>query len=321
VVVHAQGSFDPDQGRADAKLRMEPVTFAKDGLQPAQLAPRIAGRMSSVTGTLEATGRARLSQGRTRLELDLAARNLAFATPLAQVEGVNGTLRIEGPDPFSTPPGQLISIGRIGFGLDLTNGLIAGQLRPDGVLAIDKAEWQTLGGRVRTAGNLDPKAAHQALVLEAEDLDLAQVLALVDLEGLSGEGRLDGRLPIDRSAEAIEIRGGIIEARPGGRLRYHPAPGVASLKQSGAGFDLLLGAFEDLHLEKLAVELDGDANGPIKIVLRVVGVNPAFQDGRPLHYNLSVESRLADLLRQGAAVYKIPQAIEERLQKFGSQAR
>ena len=73
--------------------------------------------------------------------------------------------------------------------------------------------------------------------------------------------------------------------------------------------------------ETLAVELDGDANGLMKIVLRVVGVNPQFQDGRPLHYNLSVESRLADLLRKGTAAYKIPQKIEERLERFGQQAR
>jgi len=300
---------------------MEPVHFAKEALQPAQLAPQLAGRVTSATGTLEATGQARFSRGSPRLTLDLAARELAFETPLAQVEGVNGTLRVEGPSPFSTPPGQLVSIGRIGFGLDLLNGLVSGQLRPDGVIAIEKAEWQTLGGRVRTAANLDPKATHQVLVLEAEDLDLAQVLALVDLEGLSGEGRLDGRLPIDRSAEAIEIRGGVISARPGGRLRYKPASSVASLRQTASGFDLLLGAFENLQVETLAVELDGDANGTMQVVLHVVGVNPEFQDGRPIHYNLSVESRLADLLRKGTAAYKIPEVIEQRLERFGQKAR
>jgi hypothetical protein len=321
AVLHLQGSFDVEKGRGEAKLRMEPVVFAKGGLQPAQLAPQLAGRLSAVSGTLEATGSVKLAKGAPRVVLDLAARDLAFETPLAQVEGVNGTLRVEGPSPLSTPAGQLISIGRIGFGLDLTNGLVSAQLRPDGVLAIEKAEWQTLGGRVRTAGDLDPNATHQALVLEAEDLDLAQVLALVDLEGLSGEGRLDGRIPIDRSAEAILIRAGEIHARPGARLRYQPAAGVASLKQTGQGFELLLGAFEDLRVETLVVELDGDANGPIKIALRVAGVNPAFQDGRPLHYNLTVESRLADLLRKGAAVYQIPQEIEQRLERFGQQAR
>ncbi len=321
VVLHAQGSFDPSTNSSDAKLRMEPVHFAKGALQPAQLVPQLAERVTSATGTLEATGRARFSKGNLRLALDLAARDLAFETPNAQVEGMSGTLHVDGPSPFSTPPGQLVSIGLVRFGLDLTNGLVAGQLRPDGVIVIEKAEWQTLGGHVRTAGNVDPKATHQALVLEAENLDFAQLLALVDLEGLSGEGRLDGRLPIDRSAEAIEIRGGLIRARPGARIRYRPAPGVASLRQTGPGFELLLGAFEDLAVETLTLELDGDANGLMKLVLRVVGVNPEFQDGRPLHYNLSIESRLADLLRKGAAVYKVPQEIEERLQRFEQRAR
>ena len=320
VLWHAQGSFDPEARGVEAELRMEPVVFAKDGLQPAQLAPQLGGFLTEATGTLEASGRAQYAAGKPRIALELAARDLSFLTPNAQFEGVSGTLRVAGPSPYSTPPGQLVSIGRIHFGLDLTNGLVSAQLRPDGVVVIEKAEWQTLGGRVFTAGSVDPEATHQALVLEAENLDFAQLLALVDLEGLSGEGRLDGRLPIDRSAEAIEIRGGVIRARPGARIRYRPAPGVASLRQTGQGFELLLGAFEDLTVETLTLELDGDANGKMKLVLRLVGVNPAFQDGRPLHYNLSIESRLADLLRKGAAAYRIPKEIEERLERFEQRA-
>jgi hypothetical protein len=59
----------------------------------------------------------------------------------------------------------------------------------------------------------------------------------------------------------------------------------------------------------------------MKLVLRLVGVNPQFQEGRPLHYTLSLESRLADLLRQGVAAYKIPKQIEERLQRFEQEKR
>ncbi len=321
VALSAQGSFDRVTRSGEARLHMEPVLFAKKGLQPEQLAPQLAGLLSAVVGTLEASGRVRFAPERTRLTIDVAARELGFATPLAQVTGVNGTLRFEGPSPLSTPPGQLVSIARIGFGLDLTNGLIAGSLRPDGAVEIEKAEWQILGGRMRTAGRIDPSAVKQAFVLEAEALDLAQLLALVDLEGLSGEGTLDGTLPIARRAEAIEIQRAVLRARPGGRIRYRPAPGAASLRQSGAGFHLLLGAFENLELEKLEIELDGDANGPMQISLRVAGANPAFQDGRPVHYNLNVESRLADLLRESAAITAIPKVIEERLRKFDLPAR
>jgi hypothetical protein len=316
VVLNAQGTFDPETRSGEARLRLPPVRFAKGGLQPAQLAPQLAGRLDSVVGSLEATGRARFSAGQMRLTLDVAGRDLGFKTSAAQVAGLNGTLRFEGPGPFSTPPGQLISIARIGFGLDLTNGLIAGQLRPDGVVAIESAEWQILGGRVRTAGRIDPQATQQAFVLEAEALDLAQLLALVDLEGLSGEGKLDGSLPIVRSGRALEIDHGVFRARPGGRLRYRPTPGAASLRQRGAGFDVLLGAFENLALEKLEIELDGDANAKLQLGLHVTGANPDFQNGRPVHYNLSLEARLADLLRESATVSRIPQAIEERLKRF-----
>jgi hypothetical protein len=321
VVWHADGSFDPEAMKWDAELRMEPVLFVKEGLQPGQLAPWLAPFFSAASGKLEATGRALYAKGKPRLVLDLAARDLAFVTANAQVEGVNGTLRVEGPSPFATPPAQQVAIGRIRFGLELTNGLITGQLRPDGVIAIQSAEWQTLGGRVFTSGDFDPDAKHQALVLQAENLDLTQLLALIDLEGLGGEGRLDGRLPIDRSAEAILIRDGVLSARPGARIRYQPPPGVQALRDSGQGFELLLGAFDNLEVETLELKLDGDANGPMKLVLRLVGVNPQFQDGRPLHYTLSVESRLADLLRQGIAAYQIPQHIEQRLQQFEQEKR
>ncbi len=317
VVLNAQGTFDPETRSGEARLRMPRVSFAKGGLQPAQLAPQLAGRLSSVVGSLEASGRARFSAGQLQLALDVAGRDLGFETSVARVAGLNGALRFEGPGPFTTPPGQLVSIARIGFGLDLTNGLIAGQLRPDGVIAIEQAEWQILGGRVRTAGQIDPKATQQAFVLEAEDLDLAQLLALIDLEGLSGEGRIDGSLPIQRSGHAIEIDHGVFRAQPGGRLRYRPGPGAASLRQRGAGFDVLLGAFDNLAVEKLEIELDGDANGKLRLALHVAGTNPDFQNGRPIHYNLSIESRLADLLRESATVSRIPQVIEERLKRFG----
>jgi hypothetical protein len=318
VAIRAVGSFHPETGKADADLRVEPVRFAKDGLQPAQLVPALAAYATAVAGSIEANGRARWSKGRAKLTLDLAARDLSFDTPHAQVEGMNGTLRVLGPAPYSTPEGQLVSIARIGFGLDLVDGVVGGRLRPDGVIVIDKAEWHTLGGVVRTAGSVDPGASQQQIVLEAADLELAQLLALVNLEGLSGEGKLDGKLPVTRRSDAIEIRGGILKARPGGMLRYHPAAGVAGLAGSGQGMALLLGAFENMTYDVLELTLDGDANGLMQLGLRVHGSNPEFQDGRPVHYNLNVEARLADILRQSVAAYRIPQVIEERLQHFGA---
>ena len=51
-------------------------------------------------------------------------------TPRANLERVNAAIHIDGPSPVSTPPGQLLSMARLDFGLELTDGLIAFRLRP-----------------------------------------------------------------------------------------------------------------------------------------------------------------------------------------------
>ena len=321
VVLYAEGSLDPATRDGQARLRIEPLHFAEKALQPEQVVPQLKGWLSAVAGALEATGHARFSATGTQLQVELAARDLSFDTPLAQFEKLNGTLRFDGPRPLSTPPAQLLSIARIGFGLDLTDGLLGGRLQPDGVVVIDKAEWQTLGGRVHTAGAFDPGASTQAFVLEAEDLDLGKLLALVELDGLSGEGRIDGTLPLVRSSDAIEIQQGVFRARPGGRVSYRPSSSAEKLGEENLGFAIVLEAFEDLTVEKLELTLDGATNGPMQLSLRLIGVNPEYQDGRPVHFNLNVESRLADLLRRSAAAARIPQVIEERLQRFGQPAK
>ena len=54
----------------------------------------------------------------------------------------------------------------------------------------------------------------------------------------------------------------------------------------------------------------------MKIGLHVRGENPGFQDGRPVELNLNLDARLADLVRAGAASYRVPTVVEERLKAF-----
>ena len=105
------------------------------------------------------------------------------------------------------------------------------------------------------------------------------------------------------------IRGGVLRARPGARIRYRPQGGVEALKKSGQGFELLLGAFEDLTVETLELTLDGDANGKMKLVLRLIGMNPLQTAARCTTPWRRV--RLADLLPRRRR-RQDPQQIEER---------
>ena len=203
------------------------------------------------------------------------------------------------------------------IGLELTNGLIDFQLRPDGLLELEEAEWQWAGGTLRTDGLFDPMADSQEAVLEVDGVDLTELLALVDLEGLEGTGILEGEIPIFRSGESLELREGELRATPeGGRIRYRPASAALTLADQGYGIEQLLGALDDFQYDVLEILVDGDTRGEVEVTVHLGGFNPNYQRGRRVEFNLNVEARLGDLLQAGLVAYRVPEAVLKRLEKF-----
>jgi hypothetical protein len=317
LVLEARGSADPSAPGARAELRLHPMVWEAEGLQPAAIFPFLEGWIEGAQGSVEAAGEVAWDGEQSTSAIDLALRELGFATGAAKVSGVNGVIEIGGAFSPVTPPGQLVSIARLDLGLELTDGLIAFQLLPEGLLALQQAEWHWAGGVVRTAGVFDPRADSQQAVLEVEDVDLAELLALVDLEGLEGTGTLEGAIPTFRSGEVVEIRGGEVRGAPeGGRIRYRPAAGIEALAAREYGVEQLLGALDDFHYDVLEITVDGDARGEVVVSVHLGGFNPNFERGRRVEFNLNVDARLADLLRAGLVAYRVPEVILNRLEEF-----
>ncbi len=322
----ATGTADllTDSGRVD--WRLEPLVFVPGQLQPATLVPTLAqAKLSAVSGRVEAHGTATLSgDGSVEYRADVALRAFSFATPLARVEQANGAIALRGP-PLHTPAGQLVSIALLDLGVPLVDGLIEWQLRRDGTIALAQTRWGFAGGEL-SAGDLviDPdRALTGAVTLRATDLDLTALLAQTQLEGLSGTGRVAGELPLALRDGAIVVSGGRLRATDaGGTIRYAPEPSIAQMAASRpSDLGLAVAAFSDFRFDQLDAQLDGDLDGEVTIGLHVRGVNPGFQDGRPVELNLNLESRLADLVRAGQASYRVPEAVEERLRAYSEDAK
>jgi hypothetical protein len=314
LALRAQGSHDLLTASGDASLKLETMRFEPGGLQPAHLLPALAEWIHSASGTLDAKGSTAWQGERVTGAVHVALRDWNLESPVARFEGLNAILDIDGPWPVSVPAGQSLWMERVDFGLELHNGLVRYGLNPDGTIDIERAEWEFAGGRIHTAGRFDPLAEEQELLLEVDDVDLAQLLALVPLEGLSGEGRIGGRLPLVRRGDVLEIHDASLRGdTAGGWLRYAAAGGIAGLASSQRGFLVALSAFENLRWESLELGMNGDTQGVVEIRLHVRGRNPEYQSGRPVEFNMNVESKLADLLRKEAASYRIPAEIERRL--------
>lgn len=320
VAAGARGRADATTGAGEAEWTLAPLVFAPDGLQPEALYPPFAPlALRDVAGRVEARGRVtRDAAGTFAWTAAVACRDLAASTPLARVEGVHGAVSLAGP-PLHTPERQVVSIGLLDVGVPLTEGLVEATLRPDGALALRRARFAFAGGTLETGATVvDPGTGLGAVTLRATDLDLARLLERVQLAGLTGTGQVEGELPLVREDGALAVRGGVLRASSaGGTIRYAPAASVRGLAESRP-YDLGLAveAFSDFRYEALEARIDGELDAALTVGLHVRGVNPDFQDGRPVELNLNLEAHLADLVRAGQASYRVPAVVEERLRAF-----
>ena len=321
VRLFAQGSHDLSSGAGSARVHLDPVVFTEEGRAPGDVLPSLAGLIPRATGSIEGHGELHWSDAGVEGFVDFGIQELALDAGGARAEQMNTVVRVEGPWPPRIPRGQLLSMARIDFGLELTGGVVSYGVGQDGVLQLDTASWSFAGGTVRTSGSIDLFAREKEILLSLEDVDLAQLLELVNLEGLSGEGRLSGRIPLTLAQGSIRIRKAQLESTPaGGWIRYRPEGKAAALGMVGeATVGDLLKALADFHFERLALGIDGDAAEALVVSISLAGANPAHRDGQPYNLNLNVDGRLADLVRQATSAYHIPARIQEKLSEIAEQ--
>jgi hypothetical protein len=317
------GAHDLAAGSGRAGVRLEPLRFAERGLQPGDLLPGLTAFVHSVAGEVDARGELGWGAGAAKSSADLGLRDLSFEIGGARFERVNTALRVEGPWPPRTPRGQLVSIARVDLGLELTDGLVRFELGRDGAIEVEQAEWSFAGGKLRSAGRFDPFAAQQQIAMTVAGVDLAALLALVNLDGLGGSGRLEGRLPLSLGPDSLRIEGAELRASDeGGVIRYRPSGRAGeALGSAGAALDDFLLALREFHYERLVLRVNGDPHREVAVGVSLAGANPEHRDGQPYSFNLNLEGRLGDLVRKESAAYRIPTEIQKRLESISRDDR
>jgi len=323
LVVELHGRHAIDSGRGRARVRLRPLRLTREGAGRSggaslrRLAPGLQGAVVAQAGSVEATGEVRWDRGALEGGVDVVARDLALVTAYARVQDLDADVRVEGPEPLTTPPGQTLSVARIDPGLPLEQGRARFQLLPEGVLVVESAVARLAGGRLRTSGRVELAAPEQRLVLAVEGVELDPLLAHLGVPGLTVTGVVFGSLPVIRSAEGLSLDDGHLETRGSGWIRYEPPSGVASTLRGAApmGGEALVRILRDFRYEALEVRLTGDLGGTAHVRLHLAGANPDYRDGHPVELNLDLEVDLGDLLRAQALSREVPEQIEEHLRR------
>ncbi len=271
-----------------AEFRLEPIAFVPGGLQPAQLAPALAASLTAVRGIIAASGMIRWSGDEPAISGKLSLGDLSFTAGTVGVENLSGTITFESIWPPRTLPGQVLSVGRIGSGLEVTNGIVRFQFDDRGRLQIEQAEVDFSGGRLSLEPvTLDPNANSHDLVLRAQRLNLQEVLDAANVEAASASGHVSGRIPVTLSREGIAVTGAILAADARGFLRYRPSVPPTALQQEDSSIKLLRSVLTNFQYDRFSVTLDGGSGSEWKSAVHVAGNNPDVLEGHPFILNVN----------------------------------
>ncbi|WP_198038797.1 intermembrane phospholipid transport protein YdbH family protein [Skermanella stibiiresistens] len=323
VAVDVTGQHDGQVGAGWLEAKAARIAFPPGEPSFTTLFPIVGGWAKSITGTFGLDGRYEWGEGAGPGRASVMAEDAAVDTGGFTARGINAVVAADRLSPLRLPPGQIVSIGLMDVGLPLTDAVIDFGVVGD-KLSIARAEWRWAGGLVRTHP-FETRLTDQArtIELEAEGVDLRQLLSVAGVDGLEATGSLRGRLPVHLgSGGAVTIDGGKLETTGPGTLRYNPDEPPSFLSgDPGSGTDMLLKALTDFHYEALDLTVNGTAGGEMAISFAIRGSNPGFYDGYPVALNLNVGGALDTILRRGISTYNIPDAVRDRIMDFQAQRK
>lgn len=307
------GVHDVATSAGKSRLVLDQLEFAPGGMQPAALLPVMKGFVREASGG--ADGIADFSwtrSGGIAASADIQLKDVTFAGPariVNQTRGLNGNIQFEKLWPLTTAGAQTITVeGADLDALKLQSGEIVFEMRGDEKLRVEKAAFPWFGGALGVENAVMSLSGGEAVTpLRADQIDLGQILAFADFEGLSGEGMLSGVLPLVVEDGRARIENGVLKSDGSGALRYHGRAGeeaAAAGTQAKMAFDLL----HDLQFDSLVATINGPLDGRLQFQIEMNGTGAIEfndQDARiPVKYNINLDAAILELLHQANMIRK-----------------
>ncbi|WP_374366828.1 YdbH domain-containing protein [Dongia sp.] len=311
------GKADLARGSGEIDLALAPIDFTQGGLQPYNLFPPLRGYFEDISGRVEAAGPIQFAQGDLTSDLKLGIENFSGKVGPVQLLNVNSVITIDKPWPLSTKPDQAIAIERADIGLPLTNALFRFKVSDGKRLDLAESRLQMSGGEMRLEPvTLDIDAPVHNLRLTVQQISVNELFASLGVAGLSGEGTISGAVPVSIFPGGIAIPAAELRADAPGVLRYDRDQAPLALQSAGESIAMALQALSDFHYKELILNLTRELTGDVSLGLHISGSNPSFYDGYPVEFNLTIQGRLDEALREGLAGYQVPDMIQEQLENL-----
>jgi len=324
-----EGSHQMATGAGDAVFESGVLTFNRS-LQPDRIIPALKGVISGATGAADGTARFSWRPNEVDTSASFNFDNVSFIGPgvaVTRTEGVTGALEFSSMSPPTTNGDQTLSIAKIDLdALKLENGTMRFRAPGDNTIEIIEAEFPWFGG---TIGAYESKVVIEGkseTTLQIDNVDLARLLEYIKVDGLSGEGLIEGVLPLSIEGGKARVNQGIVSSKGPGVLRYEgKATNAASQsnEQSALAFEVL----RELRFETLSAIIDGPLDGTIgfKILFEGRSLIPVKTGGKtqrvdsPIKYRITINAPLLSLIEQAILSTDVKLQIERARQSAGEE--
>ncbi len=291
-------------------------------LQPDRVIPALRGVISNASGAGEGRARFFWTPAGVNSAATINLDDVSFRGPgvaVSRTEGVSGKLVFSNLAPVETEGEQTISIRKIDLdALKLENGEMRFSLPGDNTLKIIRAEFPWFDGTIGAYNSeMSIAGGKSETTLQIDNVNLAGLLAYLNIDGLSGEGVVAGVLPVSFEGGRARVNKGVLSAKGKGVIRYEgneTAAASQSNEQSALAFEIL----KELRFEKLSATIDGPLDGTLNFRIFFEGRGDIpVKTGKgtqrvdsPVKYRINIDAPLLSLIEQAVLSTDIKLQIE-----------
>ena len=211
-----------------------------------------------------------------------------------------------------------LSVDYIAAGIPIEQFSSSYQLRPvkgkpgSLQLRLTQPQAQLLGGEVLADDFTISESFGLNTRLTLKDIQLADVLALEQQEGLTGEGTLQGSIPLEKTAAGFQVTDGRIDNTGAGWIKFQPTPELRNVAKRTPGLDTAFKALENLQYSQLNIGVDYQPDGSTRLNTRLKGLNPDWNAGQRIEFGINIEENLLQLIKALQYTNKLTRSLEKR---------
>ena len=311
--VRVSGSLKRDHGTTSLHAEIVAAPQSDGSAEPAT---KIAGtNVALEEGVFGIAG----SFGGGSKSLKVTARDVALAETSFGVKatGVSAEVAMDIQGPATTRPLQVVRAEKLSASkVELTDAVVRFELGADGTLDVHEARADVLGGVLSAQGVRVTPRQPIPVTLALADIELGELLKLLAQGKVTGEGKVNGRLPLLVAPDwSVQLAEGAAEARAGGRLSVTDTAALETIASAAAGGgkgpaaapqaqvrENVVSALKDFQYESLTAQLKHDPQHGLVAYVRMSGKGRTGAQ-QALEYDLRVTG-LDDLLRSAVGVHR-----------------